>query len=676
MADIIPREEIPTMGRESDNRDNSELRLPRLLALGLGGGGSNAVERMAREGLVGVELAAVNTDIQALGRSKVPVRLPIGYELTRGLGAGGDPEVGRKAALESSQVLRELISDFDMVFLAAGLGGGTGTGAAPVVAAIAADLGVLSVAVVTLPFDFEGRRRRRQAEEGLAELARGVDTYLAIENQRLLETAGADWPIDRAFALSDQILHQSVEGLSDLLFTPGEVNVDFADVRAIMRRGGRAVLGIGQAEGEDRARRAAQAAVGSSLVADTSLAGAGAVLINISGGHDLTLHEVGEAAAVIQDAVEDDAEVITGMVLDERFAGRVQVTAVVTGFGERRGGDSTWLEATLGVGEALSPEEEETGDTKGDLFRSLPETDEEGQPKTGRGPGGGGRRRGFGLAPPREQQPEVAVDKVHFTVTAPRSLEAGSLFILDVWAHTREQREEVLERARDEQGTEIRHKSKGPVTLARGSELMIRVSIPKLEVEDPQGLIEWQGEIGNATFPVAVPEGLGPGSVRGEAAIHAGGFEVAKVHFILQVGRRPADVAKVPSWENRHRRAFCSYSSRDRDDVLGRIQGMQKIAPGLDPFLDVLKLRSGQYWEQELWREIPRSDVFYLFWSSNALASEWVEKEWRCALKSKGIEFIDPVPLEPPDLAPPPRELGAKHFNDWILAFQRHPAPS
>lgn len=277
---------------------------------------------------------------------------------------------------------------------------------------------------------------------------------------------------------------------------------------------------------------------------------------------------------------------------------------------------------------------------------------------------------GAPAAPVSTLPPAPTVDKASFTVTAPKTVTPGEGFLLDVWAHTSDQLKDVLARA----GREISHKTSGPVRLAQGTELVVEVKIADFPIEEPQGVIEWLGEVGNANFAVTVPRETRAGRVFGKAMIHAAGIRTLTLNFQLDVGKAKSDVTPLPAWEVRYRTAFASYASQDRNEVIGRIQGMQKIAPDFDVFLDVATLRSGEKWEERLWQEIPRRDVFFLFWSKHAKESPWVEKEWRLALETKGIEFIDPVPLVPPHEAPPPPELGSKHFNDKWLAFRRAPA--
>jgi hypothetical protein len=266
----------------------------------------------------------------------------------------------------------------------------------------------------------------------------------------------------------------------------------------------------------------------------------------------------------------------------------------------------------------------------------------------------------------------VPADQVIFTITSPAVVHPGISFVLDVWAHLERQRDEVIRRAREaHRDGEIQTRSKGPLHVSRGTVLSVRLKVEGLTIADAEDTILWEGQIGNATFLVTVPQDATTGTRGGLATIHIEGFQIARIYFVLQVANVSLQVDRLPAREERHRKAFVSYASADRDEVLPRLQGIQKALPALDIFLDVLSLRSGQYWEQELWKVIPPNDVFYLFWSANAQKSEWVEKEWRCALQARGLDFIDPVPLVSPEEIPPPPELAEKHFNDWVLAFMR-----
>ena len=306
----------------------------KLKVIGCGGAGGNAVNRMIGAGLHGVEFISANTDIQALNQSLAPLRIQIGAAATRGLGSGGDPARGRAAAEEDAQAIGDALTDSDMVFIAAGMGGGTGTGSAPVVARIAKQTGALTVAVVTKPFQFEGRKRMRQAEEGLAELRAEVDTLIVIPNERLLGVVDRATALTDAFSVCDEVLLKATKGISDLVTVPGIVNLDFADVKAVMSNRGNALMGTGRGSGPTRAAEAAQAAVSSPLLEDVSIAGAEGVLVNITGGRDLTLHEVNEAANIVVGAAGDDANVIFGAVIDPNMEGEMMITVIATGFGQ------------------------------------------------------------------------------------------------------------------------------------------------------------------------------------------------------------------------------------------------------------------------------------------------------------------------------------------------------
>ena len=310
----------------------SLLRGAHIKVVGVGGGGGNAIKRMMRSGLQGVDFVAANTDQQALQSNDAPEKLQLGANLTHGLGAGANPEIGRQAALESTEQIADLLEGSDMVFVTGGLGGGTATGAAPVIARLANELGALTVAVVTRPFRFEGQRRMQQANQGLQELEDSVDTLISIPNDRLLTMVGPDTPLVEAFSEADTVLHQGVQGIADLILVPGLVNLDFADVRTVMSGMGMAIMGTATQCGEERARQAAIAAISSPLLEDTSIEGARGVLINITGGPDITLHEINEAVSIIYEAADDDANILFGAVIDENMGSNVKVTVIATGF--------------------------------------------------------------------------------------------------------------------------------------------------------------------------------------------------------------------------------------------------------------------------------------------------------------------------------------------------------
>jgi len=323
-------------GRQPIFELEEEREAAKIKVIGLGGGGSNAVNRMIGAQFTGVEFAVANTDLQALRASPAAVKLQLGARLTAGLGAGSDPEIGKNAALEDRDRIQKVIEGADMVFVTAGLGGGTGTGSAPVVASVAKELGILTVAVVTKPFAFEGRKRALQAEAGMAELRAVVDTLIAIPNQRLLAVVDRGTPLLEAFKVADTVLLQAVQGISDLILVPGLINLDFADVRTIMSGMGMALMGAGTGRGEHRAIDAAQKAVASPLLDDTSIEGARGILINFTGGSDLSIHEVEEAARIVQEAAHEEANIIFGAVIDPMLEDEVRITVIATGFAERR----------------------------------------------------------------------------------------------------------------------------------------------------------------------------------------------------------------------------------------------------------------------------------------------------------------------------------------------------
>jgi cell division protein FtsZ len=308
-------------------------QLATIKVIGVGGGGSNAVNRMIEHGVQGVEFICVNTDAQALNLSKAPVKMQIGTKLTRGLGAGANPDIGKKAAEESREQIEEALAGADMVFVTAGMGGGTGTGAAPVVAEIAKDLGALTVGVVTRPFTFEGRKRSTQAVGGISVLKEKVDTLIVIPNDRLLEIVDKNTPMLEAFREADNVLRQGVQGISDLIAVPGLINLDFADVKTIMTERGSALMGIGVGTGENRAAEAAKKAISSPLL-ETSIDGAKGVLMNITGGANLSLYEVNEAADIVSSASDPEVNMIFGSVINEELKDEILVTVIATGFDE------------------------------------------------------------------------------------------------------------------------------------------------------------------------------------------------------------------------------------------------------------------------------------------------------------------------------------------------------
>jgi cell division protein FtsZ len=329
---MTPDTRQPASGINIFIDDDPPLTGARIKVIGIGGGGSNAVNRMIEAGIEGIEFLVANTDLQALKRSRAPIKIQLGSRLTKGLGAGADPGVGREAALEDTDKIIEVLEGADMVFVTTGLGGGTGTGAAPIIASLATELDALTVAVVTKPFHFEGRRRMQQADQGLRELRECVDTVITIPNERLLHTVDRGVSLADSFKVADDVLRQAVQGISDLITVPGLINLDFADVKSIMQGMGMALMGAGRATGENRAIEATQQAISSPLLEEATIQGAKGVLINITGGTDLTLFEVNAASSIIRESADDDANIIFGAVIDETLTDEMKITVIATGF--------------------------------------------------------------------------------------------------------------------------------------------------------------------------------------------------------------------------------------------------------------------------------------------------------------------------------------------------------
>jgi cell division protein FtsZ len=346
--------------------------LPPIKVVGVGGGGCNAVNRMAKEQIPGVELVAVNTDGQALMHIQADVQIRIGDKLTKGLGVGGDPARGERAAEESRDELKDAVRGAEMVFVTAGMGGGTGTGASPIVAEVAREVGALTIGVVTKPFGFEGRKRAERAEDGIAALREKVDTLIVIPNDRLLTISDAKTTLEDAFGTADDVLHQAIQGISEVITLPGIINLDFADVRKIMGQAGPALLAIGKSRGDNRAADAARLAVSSPLL-DVNIHGARGVLFNVVGGRNLGIHEVNEAAKVIQDVVDPDAEIVFGAAIDESLGDEVKVTVIATGFESK---PVYYADARENERDEPADEAEEHRASRG-LFGTMPEVDTE-----------------------------------------------------------------------------------------------------------------------------------------------------------------------------------------------------------------------------------------------------------------------------------------------------------
>ena len=331
VSDIFAKKDETQTGSATEQTTRAGVNPTKIKVIGVGGGGGNAVNRMIKSGLSGVEFWLMNTDLQVLEYGQTKNKIQLGAKSTEGLGAGGDPSVGEKAAEEAQQEITEALDGADMVFITAGMGGGTGTGAAPVVAKIAKELGILTIAVVTKPFSWEGRKRQNQAEQGLEKLRECVDAVIVVPNDKLLQVVDRQVSLTESFLIVDEVLLRGVQGISDIITIPGMINVDFADVKSVMQGSGSALMGIGRAQGEGRAIKAAEIAINSQLL-ESSINGATGVIVNITGGPDMTLHEISDAANIIHDAVTEDATVIIGTAVNENIQNEINVTVIATGF--------------------------------------------------------------------------------------------------------------------------------------------------------------------------------------------------------------------------------------------------------------------------------------------------------------------------------------------------------
>ncbi len=327
-----------------DNNNRSNINPTRIKVVGVGGGGGNAVNRMIKAKLAGVDFWLMNTDLQVLNCSDVPNKLQLGVETTKGLGSGGDPSIGEKAAIEVKEEIAKSLDNTDMLFITAGMGGGTGTGAAPIVAQVAQDLGILTIAFVTKPFCWEGKKRMSQADAGIEKLKKYVDAILVVPNDKLLQVVERQIGVREAFCVTDEVLYRGIQGLSDIITIPGMINIDFADVRKVVKNSGTALMGIGRAQGEGRAVKAAEMAINSQLL-ESSIDGAGGIIVNITGSSNMTLYEINDATNVINNVVKDDADVIIGTAFNEAFQNEIQITVIATGFSEKSARNAAQMSA-------------------------------------------------------------------------------------------------------------------------------------------------------------------------------------------------------------------------------------------------------------------------------------------------------------------------------------------
>jgi hypothetical protein len=617
-----------------------------LRVVGVGGAGLAAVDRLIGEGRGGFVAAALDRDRVALARSLATLKLQLPPT-----GPAEEDDLARELGGE----VRRMMQESDSVCIVGGLGGGTSSIALPKIVRMAAELGKPPLVVVAKPRSGEGRDREATARLSLARCGGAAVLLVALPAELLEADAAAD--------LLARILRRIAAGLpegrpsaADLTRISAGLTSEFAALRS---------AGIPFDDWlrtpavEVRAHR-----LGRTAFLDLPFDSPGP-------------EPAGPGTGGLAPARPAPAD---GPPARARRAptGRPRFRPPARG---ARPGSPPREDA------APAPEPPVPGETERTARAPAPAV----PPPASRRPQPAPARAEAptdqaGTAPGESAEhgatvlstavPDVSFDVVHFTVTTPAAVAPGTHFLLTLWAHLEGQRTAVLERARDEQATrDIRVQGKGPIHIARGTFLTVRLRLHGLDVDDPEDAILWEGEIGNASFPVFVPADARPGAVPGVLTVHADGLRTVKVHFLVNVGAGQNTVAAIPADVELHRKAFASYASQDRDAVLARVQGMQKVLPHLKVFIDVVELRSGQNWADQLALEIPRNDVFYLFWSDHARRSQWVEKEWRCAFAAKGVEFIDPVPLVPPDRVPPPAELASRHFNDWHLAFMSRPVP-
>lgn len=743
--------------------------------IGVGGGGSNAVNHMYEQGIKGVDFIVSNTDQQALEMSPVPNKIQLGSSLTKGLGAAAIPEIGKKAALETIEEIKEILNNnTKMVFITAGMGGGTGTGGAPVIAQAAKEMGILTVGIITIPFSFEGKKRKQQAEAGLIEMRKYVDTLLVICNDRLRDLY-RDLKLSEAFSRADDILTVAAKGISEIITVSGYINVDFNEVNTVMRNSGVAVMGTGIAEGEDRALKAIKAALTSPLLNENDIADAQNILLYISSGKDeITMDEISKITDYIQQSAGFSVKIIWINGHQEELGSKISVTLIATGFnkinsqeitqetdtkkfsnGSKEIADKNQSKRISNLREMCQKIKNQEGlreiektpayirrqfqfdKPSAEEFEEINVTNEqdsnlnenvgnikknkldkelvfkEDQIKSSHNKKESIKKTASAkrVVPTKKAAPAKNLvikkniaktatkpesvktrckkelneinskintpqsDNVHFSLSCPSIVNPGQSFIIDIWAHLEHQREEIIRRIKEvnlQNSAPIVTRSKGPFKIDRGSLLFVKISIQDLKIDDNNETILWDGDIANADFTAIVPQEVSVGIKTGNVRIYCqNGTMIARVP--LQIFVKETSEISLPTLYQIPclRKAFASYASADRDEVIGRIQGMQKIMPDLNVFLDVVNLRSGVDWQKKIESIIPENDVFYLFWSKAAKESSFVEKEWKFALASKGIDFIDPVPLISPERVPPPEELAKKHFNDWILAYKR-----
>jgi cell division protein FtsZ len=658
---------------ESEARDEA-LAGPKIKVVGVGGGGANAVARTMNEGLLGVEFHIVDTDIRALHSSPVSKRLRIGAKITYGLGAGLDPTVGRQAALEDVEGIVEILEGADMVFITAGLGGGTGTGAAPVIASLAKEMNVLTVAVVTEPFGFEGPRRREQAEEGLSSLADIVDTLILIPNDKLLELVPRGASLLETFRMADDVLRQAVQGVADIITTPGVVGQDFSDIRSGLLGMGYARMGTARAKGDNAAVLAAGQAVRCPLLEERGVKGARGILVNIMGSNQLGMHEVSQACAVIRSAAEnDDVRLDFGVVANQAMGDEVKVTVVATGYERPARGHTGIPRRPIPAGAPVLPADEPQGtaglDTPAFLRRGRGPEEEAGPTREGAAPA----TRPLMERPASTDQVESSPRELfHCSAFYPEKVGPGEIGKLVACVHLPAVADRAVSEASQRlglpAGVAMRAASEtAPARLSREMVVDITPDIPGLLFETQRASLALWQDTQSVEFRFRPQATAIATACRGWVHFWLGGVALADVAVTIFVaGDAVPEVfrtALARANARPYRLVFPSYSHEDAV-IVERLEAYA-AAFGDEYLHDASRLRAGQHWSDELKRFIHRADVFQLFWSQNAATSHHVEQEWRHALSEREIR-ADPFFLRPvywtAEPAPIPPELRPLHF--------------
>jgi len=642
------------------DRKNKVIRIK---IIGVGRAGGNTINTMIENSLEGVEFIAANTNNIDLKKSKAKVKLQLGRELTKGLGAGANPDVGRTAAAESREDIKNNLKDTDILFIAAGMGGGTGTGATPVIASLAREMDILTIGIVSRPFRSEGKKRMIIAENGIKKLRENVDTLIVVPNEKLNEI-NPDMTITDAFKKADNVLYETTKTISDIIHNSGYMNVDSTDMQTVMKNGGLAMMGSGLGDGDQRAVDAAQKAMNNPLLSDIQIENAKGVLINITAGKDFKMDEFELITNEIVKQTGDDGDIITGIIIDDAMEGKIKVTLITTGLDtpnttvyERKTIINDKADESKGIGSNRRIRKADSLDlNKRTVGKPSPFPDKQMVIPT--------FIRKFSMSQ------EFRSDNVKFAITTPQRIQTNNVYLLDVWGFLEKDRENVIKRAIEEAEERIKIKSTESTKLIqRGTILQVKLEIKKVKIlYESIKTILWIGDICNTTFTIEVPEKLSNKTLSGRVLVFMNSCEIACLEFYLNIADTDETRDTLNLNEKYYKTAFASYAHKDRKEVFKRIQGLNNAE--VDVFVDVKNLRTGEHYKEKILHEISFRDIFYLFWSKAASKSKWVNKEWNWALEKRGIDFIKPIPLVSPDKVPPPAVLAEKmNFNDLDLMF-------